>query len=153
MRQDHEAEGLGSLDLGIKAEGLSIASSSLRSKRAIKNCPTLESERTTKVEQHHVVTEGRYEKIPFFGVLIFLIAVGALPVWSFGKAEMDPGEQENVYFIHHPEREHVQVLGGQSTHAVNGLDRAINHARFMVDENPATKPKDDADDVVRKKKK
>ena len=88
-----------------------------------------------------------------FGVLIFLITAGAAPVWSSGKAEQDPEEQPTLYYIHHPEREHRQVLGGRSTHAANGLDRAKDHARFMEVRNPDTNPKDDPDEVVPKKKK
>jgi len=89
----------------------------------------------------------------FLGVLIFFIVAGTLPVWSSGKAEKDPEQQESVYVIYHPDKQHVQVLGGKSTHAANGLDRARTRARFMEVRHPADKPKDGTDVVVRKEKK
>jgi hypothetical protein len=88
-----------------------------------------------------------------FGVLIFLITAGTLPVWSSGNAEQDPEQQEGVYAIYHQEREHIQILGGQSLNAGNGLERAQTRARFMVASKPATKPKDEPDTIVRKGKK
>ena len=95
-----------------------------------------------------------------FGVLIFLIAVGTLPVWSSGKGEENPGEQQPVYVIAHPDIGHEQVLGGRSTHASRGLAVAQQRARFMElrtpEDSPADKPKDHGDNGgngVRKKKK
>jgi hypothetical protein len=93
------------------------------------------------------------KKYLLFGVLIFLITVGILPVLASGMAEQDPEQQENVYIILNQDGQHVQVLGGQSIQAVNGLERAETRARFMEIRTPANKPKDDNSDVVRKNKK
>jgi hypothetical protein len=89
----------------------------------------------------------------FFGLLIFFIVVGSAPVWSSGEVEKDPQEQETVYFIRHPHKDRIQVLGGQSANAVNGLERARTRARFMGGGIPDTEPKDDTDDTVQKNKK
>jgi hypothetical protein len=93
----------------------------------------------------------------FFGLLIFFIVVGSAPVWSSGEVEKDPQEQETEYYIRHPHKDRIQVLGGQSTNAANGLERARTRARFMGGGIPDTKPKDDAEDdtdeTVQKKKK
>jgi hypothetical protein len=62
----------------------------------------------------------------FFGLLIFFIAVGSLPVWSSGKVEKDPQDQETVYFIRHPYKDREQILGGHSSNADNGLGAGSN---------------------------
>ena len=95
------------------------------------------------------------KKYLMFGVLIFLIAVGTLPVWSSGKAEPDEGQERTVYYICNQDGQHVQVLGGKSIHAYNGLARAQQRARFVEVYTPSTKPKprDGVDEVVPKKKK
>jgi hypothetical protein len=89
----------------------------------------------------------------FLGVIIFLIVVGALPVWSSGKVEKDGQQQDAVYVICNQDNGHIQVLGGHSVNAVNGLEKAQERARFMEVRNPATKPKDGSNNVVRKRKK
>ena len=89
----------------------------------------------------------------FLGILIFFIVVGALPVWSSGKVEKDGEQQDAVYVICNQDDGHIQVLGGQSVHAVNGLEQAQERARFMEVRNPATKPKDGSNNGVRKRKK
>jgi hypothetical protein len=95
------------------------------------------------------------KKFLVFGVLIFLIVLPTLPVWSSGKAETDKGQREYVYVIRNQDGQHVQVLGGKSNHACNGLARAEERARFMEIYDPSKKPKprNDADSAVRKKKK
>jgi hypothetical protein len=89
----------------------------------------------------------------FLLVLICLIVVGTLPVWSSGKAEKDGEQQDAVYFISNQGNGHIQILGGRSDHAFNGLERAQERARFMAVKNPATKPTGGANRVVRKRKK
>jgi hypothetical protein len=100
------------------------------------------------------------KKYIVFSVLIFLIAVGTLPVWSSGKVEKDPEQQDTVYFIQNQDGQHVQVLGGKSKRARNGLARAEQRATFMEaaparEQKEDDDPDDDAGDdpVDRKKKK
>jgi hypothetical protein len=106
-----------------------------------------------KVEKHYLSTEVGMKRYLFLGILIFFIVLGALPIWASGKAEKDGGEQDAVYIINNQHNGHIQVLGGQSVNAVNGLKRAQERARFMEVRDPATKPKNGSDNVVRKRKK
>ena len=95
------------------------------------------------------------KKFLVFGVLIILIVLPTLPVWCSGKAETNRGQQEYVYVIRNQDGQHVQVLGGKSNDACNGLARAEERARFMEIDDPSKKPKprNDADKADRKKKK
>jgi hypothetical protein len=95
------------------------------------------------------------KKYLMFGVLILLTAAVTLPVWSSGKAEKTDGQQDCVYAVRNQDEQHVQVLGGKSSHAHRGLARAAVRARSMGSDDSSDKPGDTADpiDVKPKKKK
>jgi len=70
------------------------------------------------------------KKCVALAILMVLLVAVVLPAWSDRK-EGQETEQETEYYISNQDGKHEQILGGKSQHAYRGLERALEHARFM----------------------
>jgi hypothetical protein len=103
--------------------------------------------------KHHLGMEGNMKRYLFLGVLIFVIAIGVSPAWSSGKPKKDPGDQPTEFVNHRAHKGAGQVLGGNSSNASNGLSRAKTRATSMQDPDSNEQPKEEPQEVERKKRK
>ncbi len=81
-------------------------------------------------------------KIMLFSIVIFLVMVISAPIFAGSKAGKTSGQTKS-FAVENPN--HVQVLGGKSTHAQKGLQNASEHSDAIVPQNTKEDPKDSDD--------